>query len=128
MPITSFYACLLALIFVSLVLYVGSMRAKTEISILDGGNLELAERIRRHANFVENVPIPLVLLFAIELNGAPSLLLHCLGIVLVLSRIAHPFGVTQMRLRTAARGLGSLGTLAVTVVATAVGIWEFSVG
>ncbi len=127
-PIACFYACLLALIFVSLVLYVGSLRAKTEISILDGGNLELAERIRRHANFVENVPIPLILLFAIELNGAPSLLLHCLGLVLVLSRIAHPFGVTQKKLRTAARGLGSLGTLAVAVVAAGLGIWEFAIG
>ena len=77
---------------------------------------------------VENVPLPLILLFAIELNGAPSLLLHCLGMLLVLSRITHPFGITQNRLRTAPRGLGSLGTLAVTLVAAGVGIWEFAVG
>ena len=73
------------------------------------------------------VPIPLILLFGIELNGAPSLLVHCLGAVLVLSRIAHPFGVAERKLRTAARGLGSLGTLAVTLIAAGFGTWEFAV-
>ena len=126
-PIAGFYACVLALIFVALVLYVGRMRDKTKISILDEGNVELAERIRRHANFTENVPIPLILLFAVELNGASPVLLHSLGITLVAARILHPFGIQQRKLRTPARGLGSLGTLLVTVVAAGVAFWQFAV-
>ena len=126
-PIAAFYASLLALIFVFLVFYVGSKRNATDVAILDGGDVEPAERIRRHANFAENVPIPLVLLFALELNGASALLLHALGTVLVLARIAHPFGIDHQKLRHPLRGLGSLATLGVTLVAAGVAFWQFAV-
>ena len=59
-PITSIYAIPLALIFLLLWFRVTKLRAATKVSIGDGGNVDLHERIRRHGNFVEWVPMVLV--------------------------------------------------------------------
>jgi uncharacterized membrane protein YecN with MAPEG domain len=76
--------------------------------------------MRRHANFTEHVPLALILLALIELNGAGAALMHSLGIVLVASRIVHPFGLHHEDMRRKARLIGALGTLLVSVVAAAV--------
>ena len=74
--------------------------------------MELATRIRRHGNFIEGVPFALILLAALELNGASPGLLHGLGIALVLSRIAHPIGLKHDNLRNPLRAIGAAGTIA----------------
>ena len=60
--ITALYAAPLALLMTALSIHVTMLRAKTKISLLDGGNHHLTERIRRHGNFVENVPMVLLLM------------------------------------------------------------------
>ena len=124
-PIAAFYAGLLALIMIGLALTIGPMRVSTGISILHGDNMELATRIRRHANFTEWVPFALILLTALELNHASPGLLHGLGIALVLCRIAHPIGLHHDNPRNALRGVGALGTILVTLIAAVVLIWGF---
>ncbi len=123
--ITAFYAALLAIVVTGLGFQVGSMRGATGISILHGDNMELAEKIRRHANFTENVPLALILMAAIELDGASATLLHVLGIALVATRIAHPLGLHHDHMRHPLRAIGALGTLLVTLVAAGVAIWQF---
>jgi hypothetical protein len=83
------------------------MRLRTGISILHGDNMELATRIRRHANFTESVPFALILLGFLELNGASTGLLHGLGIALVASRIVHPLGLQHDNVRNPLRGIGA---------------------
>jgi uncharacterized membrane protein YecN with MAPEG domain len=100
-PITALYAGILTLIAIFLGAAVGAMRGTTGISILHGENMALATRIRRHANFIENVPLALILLAALELNGASPGLLHGLGIALVACRIAHPLGLHHDNMRSA---------------------------
>jgi uncharacterized membrane protein YecN with MAPEG domain len=124
-PITAFYAGLLALILIALAGAIGPLRLSTGISILHGDNMELATRIRRHGNFIEGVPFALILLAALELNGASPRWLHGLGIVLVLSRIAHPIGLRHDNLRNPLRNIGALGTLLVTLIAALMLIWGF---
>jgi uncharacterized membrane protein YecN with MAPEG domain len=124
-PITAFYAGLLALIAIVLGLLIGPLRLRTGISILHGDNMELATRIRRHANFTESVPLALVLLGFLELNGGSPGLLHGLGIALLVSRIAHPFGLRHDDLRSALRGIGAGGTTLVTLIAAVMSIWAF---
>ena len=122
-PITAFYAGLLALIAIALGVPIGAMRARTGISILHGDNMELATLIRRHANFTEGVPLALILLAALELNGASPGLLHGLGIALVAARIAHPLGLHHDNVRSPLRGIGAGGTILVTLIAAVMLIW-----
>ncbi|MDJ0848961.1 MAG: MAPEG family protein [Myxococcota bacterium] len=123
--ITAFYAAILAIILTVLAGQVGPYRLKAGVSILDGGDMKLAERIRRHANFTEAVPMALLLMAAIELDGASPALMHGLGIALVVSRIAHPFGIHHDNIRHPARAVGAFGTMIVTLVAAVVALWQF---
>jgi uncharacterized membrane protein YecN with MAPEG domain len=124
-PITALYAGLLALILIALGAMIGPLRMSTGISILHGDNMALATRIRRHGNFTEGVPFALILLAALELNGASPAWLHGLGIALVLSRIAHPIGLQHDNMRNPLRVLGALGTILVTLIAAVMLIWGY---
>jgi len=93
LAITPLYAATLGLMLIGLSIMVTVRRAKSGIGLLDGGNIPLAEQIRRHGNFVENVPMALILLALTELMGAPALMLHIAGAVLVVSRVLHPLGL-----------------------------------
>ncbi len=86
--IASLYAAPLGLMGLGLTAHVIMLRAKTGISIMDGGNIQLAERIRRHGNFIENVPFILLLMALAELNGVANLWLHVSGTLLIIGRIA----------------------------------------
>jgi uncharacterized membrane protein YecN with MAPEG domain len=126
--ITAFYAAILALVLTYLGFQVGSARLQAGVSILDGGDMSLAEKIRRHANFTENVPFTLILLAVIELDGAPPGLLHGLGIALVAARIAHPIGLHHDNMRHPLRAVGAFGTVVVTLIAAGVAVWQFVSG
>ena len=123
--ITGFYAGLLALIVVALGVHVGVARARTGISILHGQDMNLATAIRRHGNFTEAVPIALILLAALELNGASRGLLHGLGAALVVARLAHPLGLQHDNMRNPLRGIGAGGTTLITVIAAVALIWGY---
>ena len=88
-PITALYAGILAIYSIWLSSRAGLMRGKTGISILHGDNMELAEKMRRHGNFTEYVPIVLILIGVLELNGGPAIFLHSPGGALVIARVAH---------------------------------------
>jgi hypothetical protein len=91
--ITSIYASLAALLIVKLTLAVITLRRKNRISVGDGGNEALQLAIRAHANAVEYIPIALMLLLTLELNGAPQILIHILGSTLLIGRILHALGL-----------------------------------
>jgi len=124
-PITALYAGILALILVVLGIQVGMMRMRKGVSILHGDDMELAQVIRRHANFTEAVPFPIILMGLIELNGTSRLTLHALGTALVLARLMHPVGLVHDRLRSPLRGLGSGITTLVTLIAAGIAIVQF---
>ena len=123
--ITAFYTAILALIASALAYQAGSMRPKLGISVGDGGNIELLVKMRRHANFTESVPLALILMGAIEIDGASAGLIHGLGIALVVCRIAHPIGLQHDNISHPARAIGSGGTLVVTLIAAGTAIWQF---
>ncbi len=125
--ITGLYAAVLALVFGVLGFRVGPLRVKLGISMGDDGNKDLALEVRRHANFAEHVPLALILLALIEINGAPGLALHILGIGLVMSRVIHPMGLRWDKVQTAPRAIGAGGTALVTTVAAGWAIYQFVV-
>lgn len=92
--ITSIYASLAVLLIVRLSISVIKLRRKYRISLGDGGNEELQVAIRAHANALEYIPITLLLLLMLELTGAPKILIHLLGLVLITGRIIHAIGLS----------------------------------
>jgi uncharacterized protein len=103
--ISSIYASLSALLVVRLSISVIKLRRKNRISVGDGGNEEMQLAIRTHANAVEYIPIALLLLLTLELNGAPKILIHILGSTLLIGRIIHAMGLPAMNLRKRILGM-----------------------
>ena len=122
-PITALYAGTLAIYAIWLSSRAGLMRGKVGISILHGDNMELAEKMRRHQNFVEYVPIALILIGVLEINGSNSIFLHGLGIALVIARVAHAKGLFHDNISHPLRAVGAGGTALITVIAGIAAIW-----
>jgi len=114
--ITALYAALQGLVMAALLIPLGRLRSRTNVSIYDGGNPELAVAIRRHANWTEYVPFALLLMLLLELCGASAGLLHGLGLALLAARIAHPLGLDATVMRRPLRGIGAGVTMIVITV------------
>ena len=112
--ITSLYAAPLGLMGLGLAAHVIMLRAKTGISIMDGGNNQLAERIRRHGNFIEYVPFVLLLMTLAELNGVASIWLHISGTLLIIGRLLHAAGLKYDK----PTAFGRIAGASITILAT----------
>lgn len=118
---TMLYAALFGLMSIAIAFRPGSLRGKHNISIGDGGNSELLLGMRRHANFVEYVPLALILMALLEMSGGvQEQSMHVLGGSLLLFRICHAVGLKPDTVEGAARFVGAAGTALWTVV---VSIW-----
>ena len=117
--ITALYAGLLGILAIVLGATAGAARAKAGVAIGDGGNPELLLRMRRQANFIENVPLALILIALLEMHSVSSTAIHVLGGGLLLGRILHFIGFGE-DIRNVARGAGT--GLSVLVIAVA-SVW-----
>lgn len=98
---------------------------KEGIGIGDGGNSQLARAIRIHANAVEwALPVLLLMLIA-ELNRAPALLLHACGVVLIIARVLHAYGLRRSAGRSTGRFAGAGLTWATLLVLAVWNLWAF---
>lgn len=93
LPITTLTALPLILIWAPLWMSVTASRGPANCSIGDGGDRGLLLKIRRHGNFIEWVPFVLILMVLAEAQGASSSYLYTAGALLVIGRLAHPFGL-----------------------------------
>jgi len=125
LPITALYAGIFAIFALFLSFKAGSLRGKTGISVLYGEpqNMELAEKVRVHQNFLEYVPMIIILMGAIELNAGSSIFLHVVGVALIVSRIAHAIGLKADNIGHPGRLVGAGGTALITIVAAVYAIW-----
>lgn len=124
-PITALYLAIFAVFSGILAFPAGKIRGATGISVGDGGNLDLLLATRRHGNFVEYVPLLLIMFAALELNGASAALLHGLGLALLAARICHAVGIKKDTIANPLRGVGAGGTLLITLIAAGVLAWQF---
>ena len=113
MQIVPLYASGLALAFVALSVRTLRMRRRFSIPIGDAGDQRMLRAMRVHSNFAEYVPLSLLLLYFVEGAGSPALLVHALAVCLVAGRVAHAFGVSQVKENYAYRVFG----MAMTFVA-----------
>ncbi len=117
--ITPIYVAILGLLFLPITMRVAVYRIKSRISLGAGDDPEMLRRMRGQANFVETVPMALLVLIVMEVSGASSTWLHALGPMLVLGRIVHYLGLVQIA-PLAFRVAGILATLLTILIGS---IW-----
>jgi uncharacterized membrane protein YecN with MAPEG domain len=118
LPVTGFYAGLLAFYFVWLATRVIKARRLHRVAL--GTPHRLVERAARaHGNFAEYVPFALLLMALCEINGLPDWALHALGVALVAGRVLHARGISQEPEQFRGRVLGMSLTLTVMGLAAA---------
>lgn len=117
---TAVFAALLALVYVGLASWVVAGRFSHDVLHGDGGNPQLLKRIRSHGNFIEYVPLTLILIGLVEARGGGSGLVTTLLVILLIARLLHPIGMLAPRnspQQFACRGGGIIATILVMLVA-----------
>lgn len=94
-PITALYAGILAILLIVLGGLVVRTRVRERVSLGDNGNKAMLAAMRIHANAVENIPMALLLLLLLEINGGSSTALHAYGIALTTGRFSHAWGMSR---------------------------------
>jgi uncharacterized membrane protein YecN with MAPEG domain len=85
-------------------------------------------RMRAQANFIENTPLVLILVAAVELSGQGGQWLAIVGAVFMLARIAHPIGLDRSEpnlLRGLGAGVTMLIQLGLAVIAVLIALGRF---
>lgn len=106
-PITALYAALSGLLILVLAGLVSRHRMQTGIVLGDGGHEPLQRAIRAHGNASEYLPLALILLLLFEINGGSSQLVHAFGLMLILARILHAFGLYRSSGSSLGRSAGA---------------------
>ena len=126
LPLTALYAGMLGLTLVVLALMVIRQRYRARVGLFDGDDPQLGRAIRVHGNFAEYVPLALILMAALEINGAPDWALHGIGTVLLVTRLLHAYGLWRSSGSSPARFVGMVGTFAVIVTAAVYAIVQYN--
>lgn len=108
LQVAGFYTALLVLGSLVLKYNVVRHRLRSKVGIGDGGDKGLTRAIRVHGNYTENVPFGIAILLAMALLGSATMLIHLVGILIVVARIAHAIGLTQTAGKSPGRGAGVL--------------------
>jgi uncharacterized membrane protein YecN with MAPEG domain len=110
MHVLPLYAALLGLFYIALSVRTISLRRKNRRSLGDGGDPALNRAIRVHGNFAEYVPLALVLLFLLESQNYSRVLVHVFASLLLVGRLIHAYGVSQLKEKLIFRMVGTLMT------------------
>lgn len=89
--------------------------------------MKLLQKIRQHGNFIEWVPFTLLLMVLAEAQGTGAAWLHAAGALLVIGRIAHPFGLKADTAGHPLRYVGN-GTNVLAVFALAIALARLAFG
>jgi uncharacterized protein len=122
--LTLLFAGLCALLQTALTALVIRRRAQAGVSLQDGGDQQLLERIRAHGNFVETAPMALLLLALLEMNGLAASWIWGFGAMLVAGRMLHAYGLLSGRVAWP-RLVGMSMTLFVISIEGVVCLWIF---
>jgi uncharacterized protein len=95
LPITLTIAGAAAIVNIWLAIRIVTIRLKAKVLIGDGGNPLLAARMRAQLNYSEYTPLVLILMGLIELARGTQTWLWAAGILYILGRTLHPFGMDK---------------------------------
>lgn len=119
LPITALYMGLFLLLLLVLAIGVVRQRLSTNTALGDGGHPGLIKAMRSHGNAIEYVPVVMLGLAVLELNGAGSLGLHLYGSGFLIARFSHAFG---MQLVNEANNFRKIGIVLTWVIMLAMGV------
>lgn len=113
MPVYLICTGLLGLLYAALSLNVARMRGRKRVSLGDGGDAELQDAIRAHANFMEYVPLCLFLIYMLQ-DYYGFRTIAGLSVGLLGARVLHATGMLGYLKR--GRMFGAIGTTAILVI------------
>lgn len=108
--ITAFYGALLAILMLLLAYRVSLARRSSQVGLGDGAQAALTQAIRVHGNFIEYVPLALLLLLLTEQTAMSRLVIHILGAALLVGRLIHAWGLAHAEGYSFGRFWGTLLT------------------
>lgn len=123
--ITALYASLIGVLLVLVSFRVASYRKNNQIGIGNNNDNQLERRIRVQANLVEYAPIALLLMYFCEIRGVGHIYIHVFGILLVLARAAHAYGLNRSAGYTLSRFIGALTTFVLIIILSGVNLVHY---
>ncbi|MDO6733639.1 MAPEG family protein [Octadecabacter sp. 1_MG-2023] len=121
LTLTSLYAGLLAMLYLALSWRVIQGRFAAGVSLGDGDDKPLQRRMRAHGNAGENIPLGLILLALVEVQGAPVFAVHGLGVMLLVGRVLHGVALTRSTPWPFGRSVG-MGLTYLMMILTSLGL------
>ena len=121
-PITAVFTALLAMMLVGLSIRVTMLRARKKISFFDGGDPELGRAMRAQGNFIEYVPMALLLMALMEGMGARHWVVYCFGALLLVARFTHAWGLYSGVFQARVAGTGTTWFLLVAGALAVLGL------
>lgn len=105
---TLLYAALTGLLFLILAVRVSMERGRAKVDHgTNGGDERFQRAVRAQVNLAEYVAPILIMLLLLEMSGTmPNWVIHALGIVWIVARVFHAYGLStgKMALRTPGAG------------------------
>lgn len=103
---------------------IGKLRHAKGVSVGDGGDDQIFRRMRAQLNFIEQVPLTLIAVAAVELAGKGGMWLAPAGAVFMLGRVAHGIGMdgTFKQGRAIGMATGMLFQLALVIVSVLIAL------
>jgi uncharacterized protein len=93
MMLTALIAAIVTMLYLGLAINVIRGRRHYSIGLGDGGNVDLQNRIRAHANFNEYAPLFLILLGIAEQMAIANWLCALLAVGFIAGRVSHAYGL-----------------------------------
>lgn len=126
--ITLLIASLHVVLMVVLAARVAIFRYNAKIALGDGEDKVMRRRIRAHGNFIEYVPLALLMLALLEIAGVDARWLWGFGGTLLVGRLMHAYGLSRRSGTSPGRFLGTLLTWLVLLGEAGTGVWLFATG
>jgi uncharacterized membrane protein YecN with MAPEG domain len=113
------WAGLLVLLLLVLSMLVVRQRQRHQVAIGDGGVDEVVRAARAFGNAAEYIPAGLGALAVLALAGARPLVVHGVGLLLLLGRLAHAWGLSTSAGMSLGRSAGMVMTWLALLIAGA---------
>lgn len=121
--ITPIFVAIFLIFGIAIAFPIGPLRGKVDINFW-GGEPKLDRLVRGHGNFIEYVPFALIGMATAELVGTPPSFLIGAGVILLVARVVHYFGL-QVSGVGPARLIGTVATMLITLSLACAILWRF---
>jgi len=116
LQVTGLYTAILAVIMVFLAYRTAKGRGKLKVNLGTGNDPEMEKKVRAFGNFIEYVPMLILLMAVSEMQGLASYYLHAFGIATILARVLHAIGISGVKPALKGRFRGTLLTFLLLLV------------